>query len=54
MNSVQQPNQTYYEEENLILDHLYKLNQSFSLQFSDYLKDICTCTKEENNHEEDN
>ena len=40
MNNIHKPNPTYYAEENLILEYIYKINQSFSFQSYDYLKDI--------------
>ena len=54
MNSVDQPNHTYYSCEDLFLDYLDKLNQSFAQQFSDYLKDAYSNNKKGNNREEDN
>ena len=54
MNSVDQPNHTYYSCEDLFLDYLDKLNQRFAQQFSDYLKDAYTNNKKGNNREEDN
>ena len=54
MNSVDQSNHTYYSCEDLFLDYLDKLNQSFAKQFSDYLNDMYTSNKKRNNREEDN
>ena len=54
MNSIDQPNHTYYSWEDLFLDYLDKLNQIFAEQFSDYLKDAYTNNKKGNNREEDN
>ena len=47
MNSVDQSNHTYYSCEDLFLDYLDKLNQSFAQQFSDYLKDAYSNNKKE-------
>ena len=54
MNSIDQPNHTYYSWEDLFFDYLDKLNQIFAEQFSDYLKDAYINNKKGNNQEEDN
>ena len=54
MNSIDQPNHTYYSWEDLFLDYSDKLNQIFAEQFSDYLKDAYINNKKGKNQEEDN
>ena len=54
MNNINQPNPAYYSCEDLFLDYIDKLNQSFAKQFSDYLNDVCRSNKKRNNREEDN
>ncbi len=49
MDYITQPSQPYNSNEELILDYIEELNQGFAAQFSDYLKEINSEEKKENN-----
>ena len=49
MDYITRPSPTYNSNEELILDYIEELNQGFAAQFSDYLKEIYSEEKKENN-----
>ena len=49
MDQIAQSSQPYNSNEELILDYIEELNQGFAAQFSDYLKEINSEEKKENN-----